>query len=180
MKFLYCLCVMIALFTAGCGQKDAETSSTAPISIMNYTFNAKPHELSFSRVPSRVIVCGNSAVDTLITLGAGNRILAVSLTDSRDIENYRRKLPQAEISGTFIPRENAVMLQPDLIVGWRRFFDAKQLGDTTEWGKQGIPAYIQEASGPIPSLGNFPPCTVESEKTFIMHMGQIFREESKA
>lgn len=180
MKILYCVLAAIAIFITGCGQKYGENPQASSISIMNYTFDAKPHALYFDHLPSRVVVCGNSAADTIMALGAGKRIRAVSLTDSTNKKNYQEQLPQAIISGQFLSKEEAVMMEPDLIVGWRRFFDPKQLGDTTEWGKRGVPAYIQEASGPIPSLGNFPPCTIESEKAFITNMGKIFQEESKA
>lgn len=178
-KWLAVLLAAVLIGSAGCGEEDPGNGGGA-VRVMNYTFQAKPHELVFQDVPERVLVCGESGAETLAALSAGSRIAAVVLTDGSAEARIREKLPQAEILRNGIAREYAVTLRPDFILGWRRFFDERQLGDTADWSRQGIPAYIEEASGPIPAVEPFPPCTVDSEKAFITHMGQIFREEEKA
>lgn len=170
----------ILIASSGCSGEEKVSTGTPILQITNYTYNAAPHLLKFSKIPKQVIVCGNSTADTLIALGVGDRIKVLSLSDASEKETYQQILPHAVITNEVVSREEAIMQKPDFIVGWRRFFGTKQLGDTVEWGRQGIPAYIQEASGPIPALGNFPPCTIDSEKIFISHMGQIFHKEEEA
>lgn len=174
--FLICAC----LLSAACGpQKDAG-SKQGNLSIANYNFVGEPINVEFKHVPRKILVCGNSGVHTLLALGAGEQITAVVLTDAGEKESLQQQLPQAKIYTQSLQLEAATMLQPDFILGWRRFFAETQLGDTMTWISKGVPAYIQDASGPIPAKGNFPACTINSEKNFIRNMGLITGKTQQA
>lgn len=149
--------------------------------VENYNFYGKKQNVGFSKEPEKIIVCGNSGIDTIIALGAGNKIVACVLTEPMQKMYYQKLLPNAKIYTQALSLESVTELQPDFILGWRRFFSDSGLKDTSEWISKGIPAYIQDASGPIPAKGNFPDSTVESEINFIRNMGIIFnkQEESK-
>lgn len=154
--------------------------ATDIMKLNNFTFNGTPYEISIVNVPQRTIVCGNSAIDTLIALGVGDNIIGAVLSDGFSRNQYGEMLSGAYIFTNPLSKEAALMLKPDFILGWRRFFGDKRLGNTVFWNENGIPAYIQDASGPIPNLGNFPPCTIESEINFISNMGKVFKQEQKA
>lgn len=166
---------------SGCKKqtKFVDSGKIEYIKVENFKFNGEPNILNFADIPKRVIVCGNSAIDTLIYLGVGDSIITAVITENIDITDYRNKLPNAEIFVRPISQEYAVLMQPDFIIGQRRFFSEKLLGGPSFWGNKKVPAYIQEASGPIPSLRGFPPCTIESEKRFLINMGAIFRKEKE-
>lgn len=175
------LCLACTLLTLlGCGHSEQPKAQQAGCKIENYTFTAEPHMLTFKAKPQRVVVAGNSALDTLIALGEQDSIVAAVMTERMDEQYYKKQLPKTEIFVNPLSKETLFQYRPDFILGWRRFFSDKQLGNTTFWDSRGVPAYIQEASGPIPALENFPPCTIASEKRFIRNMGKIFQKEAKA
>jgi len=173
----FLVCALVSIL--GCGHSDQKVQQEG-CKIENYTFNAEPHMLTFKAKPQRIVVASNSALDTLIAFGEQENILAAIMTERLDEQYYRKLLPKTEIFIYPMSKETLLQYRPDFILGWRRFFSDKQLGNTTFWDSRSVPAYIQEASGPIPALDKFPPCTIESEKRFIRNMGKIYRKDAQA
>ena len=177
-KFLIiCLSCIICF---GCSKENQKTNSESMITVDNYTFYGDEQRVGFIKSPKRVLVCGTSGVDTLIALGVRENLVAAVLTESASKEEYEKKLPGCSVYNQPLQLEKVVALQPDFILGWRRFFAQTQLGDTTTWIRSGIPAYIQDASGPIPAKGKFPACTIDSEINFIHNMGMVFSRQERA
>lgn len=175
------LCLLfICLLCAACGPQAATDKNSNAVSVTNYTFTGEPQQVNFAHIPQRILVCGNSGVETLLALGAGDKIVAAVLTDAQDKDVLQSKLPKAKIYTQPLQMEGAVALEPDFILGWRRFFADNQLGDTSSWLAKGIAAYIQDASGPIPAKGKFPACTIASEKNFIRNMGAVLGKTVEA
>lgn len=175
-KFWVKICVVLGLCLActACAPQAASEPKGAVVQVDNFTFFGEPQRVSVAKTPQRAVVCGSSALDTLIALGAGDRVAAAVVTDGVPLEQYRKDLPKAQVYGQALSLEKVMELQPDFLLAWRRFFADSQLGNTTVWQQRGIPAYIQDASGPIPAKGKFPDCTVDSEINFIRNMGMIF------
>lgn len=146
----------------------------------NYNFVGEPFNVEVRQTPQKILICGNSGAETLLALGAGEQLTAVVLTDAGAQERLQKLLPHAQIYTQPLQLEAATLLAPDFILGWRRYFADNQLGDTTNWIAKGIPAYIQDASGPIPAKGNFPACTIASEQNFIRNMGVILGRQQQA
>lgn len=185
MKFWRILLVsMLALgllVHSGCGRNDKKSSTTEEkLTIQNYSYSGAAHKLVFTAKPKRVVVAGNSTLDTLIAFGEQDSIVAAVLSEKTQEEYYKKLLPKTEVRDQALSKEALIAYKPDFIVGWRRYFSDKQMGNTSFWSDRGVPAYIQEASGPIPSLEGFPPCTIDSEKTFINNMGKVFHKDQKA
>lgn len=174
------LLVFACLFCTACGEKTNNDNHNGVRSVTNYKFTGEPLKVEVSKTPEKILVCGNSGVETLLALGAGEQITAVVLTDALAEEGLRKQLPQAKIYTHPLQLEAVTLLNPDFILGWRRYFADNQLGDTTTWIAKGIPAYIQDASGPIPAKGNFPACTIASEQQFIRNMGLLLDKQQKA
>lgn len=180
-KKLACLGILLAcLLCAACGSKEPPHEDGAAVSVSNYSFVGEAQQVEVKQEPQRVLVCGNSGVKTLLALGAGEKIVAAVLTEAEEAEALQKQLPQAKVYTQPLQLEAATMLQPDFILGWRRFFADNQLGDTKAWIAKGVPAYIQDASGPIPAKGRFPACTIASEKRFISNMGKIMHRQKRA
>lgn len=182
-KIIICTILLFFLIISGCGTvPDIPEQNTDKLTktIENFNFDGTKRSFSVEHVPENIMVCGNNAADTLIAFGEGSKISTLILTNTYDKEKYIRALPQAEIYTASISQEAAIELKPDFILAQRRFFDDKVLGSNLFWFNNGVMTYIQDASGPIPSLGNFPKCTIESEKNFISNMGKIFGKEDIA
>lgn len=174
------LLVFACLCCAACGEQQRNDNHNGVRSVANYKFTGEPLKVEVSKAPGKILVCGNSGAETLLALGAGEQITAVVLTDALAEESLRKQLPQAKIYTQPLQLEAVTLLNPDFILGWRRYFADNQLGDTTTWIAKGIPAYIQDASGPIPAKGNFPACTIASEQQFIRNMGLLLDKQQKA
>lgn len=164
-KLFWCFCLLLCcLGCVACGPQQDKSSDRQNISVNNYNFFGDEQKVLFKQVPQRILVCGNSGVETLVALGAGDKITAAVLTEAEDKGRLQALLPNTRIYTQPLQLEAAVALQPDFILGWRRYFADNQLGDTSSWIAKGIPAYIQDASGPVPAKGRFPACTIASEK----------------
>ena len=172
-KLLSIVFVCLCLLCSACGSQDAAGKSDGVTSVANYNFFGEPINVKVKQAPQKILVCGNSGAKTLLALGAGEQITAVVLTDAGEREALQKQLPQAKIYTQPLQLEAATLLAPDFILGWRRYFADNQLGDTTSWIAKGVPAYIQDASGPIPAKGKFPACTITSEQKFIRNMGLV-------
>ena len=166
--------VVLCVCCAACAPQAVREQSEAVAQVDNFTFFGEPQQVKVYATPKRAVVYGASALDTLLALQVGDNIAAAVVTDGASPDEYRRRLPRAQIYGQALTLEKVVELQPDFLLAWRRFFAASQLGDTAVWLQRGVPAYIQDASGPVPAKGNFPACTVESEMNFIRNMGIVF------
>lgn len=172
-KLLSIIFVCLCLLCSACGPQDTAGKSDGVTSVANYNFFGEPINVKVKQAPQKILVCGNSGAKTLLALGAGEQITAVVLTDAGEREALQKQLPQAKIYTQPLQLEAATLLAPDFILGWRRYFADNQLGDTTSWIAKGVPAYIQDASGPIPAKGKFPACTIASEQKFIRNMGLV-------
>lgn len=179
-KLLSIVFVCLCLLCSACGPQDAAGKSDSVTSVANYNFFGEPINVKVKQAPQKILVCGNSGAKTLLALGAGEQITAVVLTDAGEREALQKQLPQAKIYTQPLQLEAATLLAPDFILGWRRYFADNQLGDTTSWIAKGVPAYIQDASGPIPAKGKFPACTIASEQQFIRNMGLLLDKQQKA
>lgn len=184
-KFKICAIALITvlLFISGCGSIESQQDERIYYNnnvIKNYNFDGTERLIQFSKIPEHILVCGNNAADTLLAFGEGKKISVLVLTDIEQKNKYSKLLPDAKIYSGTIGQEAALMYKPDFILAERRFFDDKILGNNSFWNSNGIQTYIQDASGPIPSLGKFPPCTINSEKVFISNVGKIFCKEKIA
>lgn len=179
-SLLALLSAAVISFSAGCSSTAPSAPPPAAVSAQTFTYAGDPVTVSAPAAPTRVVAAGNSAIDTLAALGVSDAITAAVTTEGRSPDAYRDLLPQADISDAPFSKEYLLTKTPDCIIGWRRFFSPKQMDDALFWSGKGCAAYIEDASGPIPSLDPFPPCTVESEENFIRNMGRLFRREKEA
>ncbi len=172
--------MLACLLCAACGPQEPAGGAGGSVTVSNYSFVGEAQQVQVKQEPQRVLVCGNSGVKTLLALGVGDKIVAAVLTEAEEADALQKQLPHAKVYTQPLQLEAATLLQPDFILGWRRFFADNQLGDTKVWIAKGVPAYIQDASGPVPAKGRFPACTIASEKRFISNLGKIMHRQRQA
>ena len=140
----------------------------------------KKIEIGFSKVPQRVIANRIYVAETLIALGAEKNILAVNYQNT---DRYKEYLPQykeqaenlSKITFDNLKVEEAISLQPDLIIGWLTTFDNKGLGTTDFWNKRGVHTYINTTSNGLTKHEK-----IEDQEKFILDMGKIFQKETES
>lgn len=107
-------------------------------------------------------------------------ILAVNYQNT---DRYKEYLPQykeqaddlSKITFDNLTVEEAINLQPDLIIGWLSTFNGKSLETTDFWNKRGVNTYIN-----ITSNGLTKHETIEDQEKFILDMGKIFQKEAES
>lgn len=148
--------------------------------VRTYDSLKKPVTVSFSKIPERVIINRLNGAETLMALGAADRIIAVNMQNTDWGKPYDdRYMEQGKalekITYRNLTKEEAVLLNPDCIIGWYSTFTDKRLGTTDFWNARQVATYIQATSNMVkPGAG------VEDECRFITDMGLIFHAESQA
>ena len=163
--FLLCGAVLLFCLYAVRISYPADTSGSLEVQavteVRTYDSLKKPVTVSFSKIPERVIINRLNGAETLMALGAADRIIAVNMQNTDWGKPYDdRYMEQGKalekITYRNLTKEEAVLLNPDCIIGWYSTF-------------------IQATSNMVkPGAG------VEDECRFITDMGLIFHAESQA
>ena len=180
---LGCFLVCCLILNSGCSMDSKPTDTVSQnLVIQNFDFNGNPMQISFSKVPERVIVARPEILDIMKALHVEKHICAAYITKDRktEIPELQKEMPNVTFYTQELDRETALMEHPDFILGWRMSFRKGSLGDTAFWNERHTPTYIEENSGPVPAVTPFPPSTVESEIQFIRNLGQIFHKTQEA
>jgi len=153
----------------------AEQSTHYPLVIDTYDANGTPVQTTFQRAPQRIIVDEVNALETLLILGQGERIVGAALSTSGvSYARLQREYPEefakvAPVIQNAIGREQAVALQPDFILAWKASFTPRWYGSTSWWQERGVNTYVIATANHV-----LKDATVEDECRFIDDMGRIF------
>ena len=153
----------------------AEQSTHYPLVIDTYDANGTPVQTTFQRAPQRIIVDEVNALETLLILGQGERIVGAALSTSgvsyaRLQREYPEEFAKVEpVIQNAIGREQAVALQPDFILAWKASFTSRWYGSTSWWQERGVNTYVIATANHV-----LKDATVEDECRFIDDMGRIF------
>ena len=158
----------------------AEQSTHYPIVVNTYDANGTPVQTTFQRAPQRIIVDEVNALETLLILGQGERIVGAALSTSgvsyaRLQREYPEEFAKVEpVIQNSIGREQAVALQPDFILAWKASFTPRWYGNTAWWQERGVNTYVIATANHV--LND---ATVEDECRFIDDMGRIFDRKAQ-
>jgi len=153
----------------------AEQSTHYPIVVNTYDASGAPVRTTFQRAPQRIIVDEVNALETLLILGQGERIVGAALSTSGvSYARLQREYPEefakvAPVIQNAIGREQAVALQPDFILAWKASFTPRWYGSTSWWQERGVNTYVIATANHV-----LKDATVEDECRFIDDMGRIF------
>jgi len=149
-------------------------SSHYPVTVTTYNWAKEPVEITFNEAPERVVAIYQSAIETLLALDQGDKIVAASYLDDPVKEEFKESFDKIKYYKQLPTKEEILALEPDFITSWYSLFAEKVYGDVSFWHERDINTYIQQNSG-VKS-----PNTLENEYQDIINMGKIFNVEDKA
>ena len=149
--------------------------------VKNYQVTGE-NETVYDRVPQRVLAVGENINETLVALGAEDKVICpvrygnpYYVPEPEYAERYNRIRFQKD---PILNPETVLALSPDLIVSGQSLFTEKRLKSTEFWNNRGIHTFL-------PRNANRPALrtqreTLEKEYDFILGLGIIFNKEAKA
>lgn len=156
-------------------QKEEEKASHYPVTITTYTYEGEPVEQTFEKAPEKVIAIYQSALENLLALGLGDRIIYTGGMDVEVKDEWKEELAKVKNVGEKSLSKEAVLdMEPDMICSWKSYFGEKMLGDVSFWHERGIHTYAMLNSG-IKK-----PNKLEYEYEDILTLGKIFDREEEA
>ena len=156
----------------------AVQESYSPVSIRNSNSKQEWEWDVYTQPPKRTAAFWQNSVETLLALGAGDRIvMAIGVPDRKYLRpEYRQMYDQIPYKSMEMPdMETMLMAEPDLILGWSSTFNAKNLRSTDFWKERGIHTYIAGSTSPI-----YPKRTLDEEYRYVMELGEIFGKKERA
>lgn len=179
MFFLCCL------FISGCKSIETDrypaSDKAVAFSIENYDSSMKPHIYKFTQHPQRIVALWQNSIETLIALGAGDKIIAAAGVYNEKhlnpdyLEAYKRiPVRQTQI----FSQENILMMHPDFIAGWLFDFTGKgrSIGSSSFWEERNVNIYMNLMNGAEFKAHH----TIEDELQYITDLGKIVGNETKA
>ncbi|WP_304278614.1 ABC transporter substrate-binding protein [Phascolarctobacterium succinatutens] len=179
MFFLCCL------FISGCKSIETDrhpaSDKAVAFSIENYDSSMKPHIYKFTQHPQRIVALWQNSIETLIALGAGDKIIAVAGVYNEKhlnpeyLEAYKRiPVRQTQI----FSQENVLLMHPDFIAGWLFDFTGKgrSIGTSSFWEERNVNVYMNLMNGAEFKAQH----TVDDELKYIMDLGKIVGNEAQA
>ncbi len=151
------------------------------VKVRNYNVVGENNVL-YDRAPRRAIAVGENINETLVALGAGDRIICsvrygnpLYRPEPENAEGYARLDFQ---DGFRLNVETALFLSPDFIVSGQSLFTEKRMRDTDFWQRRGVNTFFPlNANSPYDREHRE---SLENEFAFILGLGRIFDEEEKA
>lgn len=179
MFFLCCL------FISGCKSIETDrhpaSDKAVAFSIENYDSSMKPHIYKFTQHPQRIVALWQNSIETLIALGAGDKIIAAAGVYNEKhlnpdyLEAYKRiPVRQTQI----FSQENVLLMHPDFIAGWLFDFTGKgrSIGNSSFWEERNVNVYMNLMNGAEFKAQH----TMEDELKYITDLGKIVGNEAQA
>ena len=186
MKRLICLMLATLAVLAGCSTEpavlqDTKNKNEYSFSIQNYASNRQEHTYYYQAHPQRILALWQNSVETLIALGAADKIIAVGgianekYLKPEHLEAFR-KIPIR--SRQVFSQEDVLLMKPDFILGWLFDFTgkARSIGTTDFWEKRNVNIYMN-----LMDNAEFKNRHVlEDEIRYILDVGKIADREKQA
>ena len=169
----------------GDGNRDSSYSDGQPVTITTFTdYNGNTAELTFFDIPDRVVVGCNTALNLLLYLGLGDRIVGVYYNEEEvwdevadEYAELVQRIGSVDESGSKNLSQNistSVLLswEPDLVIGW------------VSWNNEGLGSveFFQDNGCNVMSFNSMTNSSfrnLESMKTDYDNIGRIFEVEDK-
>ncbi len=184
------LSLVIGLSFVGCSKTETKTEDTTtkkvektnetkdnyyPVTITTHNSNKEEIKVTIKEKPKKALAVYQDSIETMLALGLEDNIVAAAGLDHKVKDEYREAFKKVKYLDEFTPsKENTMMLQPDLIVGWDSLFTDKTLGTVDFWQNKGKNTYMALNSGAVEHK------TIKNECEDILNIGKIFNVEDKA
>ena len=161
--------------------KDADDEAYYPITISTYTYDREPIELTFDKMPERVICAYQDNIELMLALGLEDKVIYAFGMDDEVSDTYADAFAQIDYSQQRPSKEDVIAMQPDFIMGWYSLFKEDRLDDINFWSERDCNTYIALNSGILGSSKDVAQ-VVEHEYEDILTIGKIFncQEEAEA
>lgn len=182
------LWIILVLPLVACGRDNPEPISSVPpvgqspdrsysVTINNYDEAGNPLSYTYGKVPERVIITHPGATELLLEFGLGKHILATIAPYGAPPAAVAEQYAKLNIlKARYVPgQEEALAMQPDLIIGWAHNFRDAELGEVKTWQERGVGTYILPSTLPKSS-----PTLENSVYPLILDIGSLFGARDKA
>lgn len=167
---------------AGCGstgtkeatQETSKDTKTEVVTVSNYNYAKDKIDLTFEKVPERVVTVYQSPLEIMLALGLEDKVVAASQLDSDVKPEFEKAFEKIKYYDEAPSKEEVMGLKPDLIYSWYSYFGPEKLGEVTDWIDRGTNTYMMQNSGAVK------PDTLQNEYDDILTIGKIFKVEPKA
>ncbi len=152
-------------------EEPAEAEDYGTVVIDNYG-----HEVTFTKMPERVISMNIQTTEMMLALGLGDKIIGCSYNTCEVLPEYKEAFDQIPIlSDTYASHEAIIGEEPDFVIGRNTAFREKTSGTVEQFEAAGIPAY--QSQGTIVS-GR--PEEMDDVYADLLNLGKIFKVEDRA
>lgn len=141
----------------------------------------KSHVYKFTQHPQRIVALWQNSIETLIALGAGDKIIAAAGVYNEKhlnpeyLEAYKRiPVRQTQI----FSQENVLLMHPDFVAGWLFDFTGKgrSIGTSSFWEERNVNVYMNLMNGAEFKAQH----TIDDELQYITDLGKIVGNEARA
>lgn len=152
------------------------SDSHYPVDITTYNYEGNEIITTYDKAPEKVLAVYQGSIETMLSLGLSDHIVAAAGLDNEVDDSLKADFKTLNYLDAFSPpKEDVIMLEPDMILSWGSLFGEKNLGDVGYWIEKGCNTYINSNT----RRGNHNR-TLENEYTDILNLGKIFNVEDKA
>ena len=145
-----------------------------PVTITTYNADGEKIELTFDKAPEKVLCVYQSAIENMLALGLGDRVIANAMLDVPVKDEWKDQFDKVEYFEKAPSKEAVLDMAPDMIISWSSYFRDKTLGDVKFWHDRDVKTYINLNSG----IMN--PNKLEYEYEDIRNIGRIFNKNAEA
>ncbi|MGN6712884.1 ABC transporter substrate-binding protein [Anaerocolumna jejuensis] len=157
-----------------------EKRTEYPVTITTYGSDGKELVTTYKKAPEKVLAVYQGSIETLLTLGLEERIVATAGLDNEVPDSLKAAFSKTNYLDEFTPSlETVTMLEPDMILSWGSLFKEKTLGAASAWIEKGTNTYINSNARPATGEVSYDR-TLENEYKDILNLGVIFDVQDKA
>ena len=181
---------LLSVFLTSCGNVTQYSEHATPkqnstkdaaFTIASYDSDLKLHDYAYYKHPERILALWQNSVETLIALGAADKIIAFGgLANENYLKpEHKEAFEQIPIrSRQVFSQEDVLLMQPDFILGWYFDFSGKgrSIGTTDFWNRRNVNIYMNLLNG-----AEFQPVhKLEDEIKYISDVGKIVGRQKQA
>ena len=145
-----------------------------PVTVETYSADGEKIELTFDKAPEKVLCVYQSAIENMLALGLGDRVIANAMLDVPVKDEWKDQFDKVQYFEKAPSKEAVLDMAPDMIISWSSYFRDKTLGDVKFWHDRGVKTYINLNSGIMK------PDKLEYEYQDIRTLGKIFNKNEEA
>lgn len=179
----------VGLILSGCGKSESvlptELAGDFQVNVVNLSienyFVKGDNIQSFDHIPARIVVTGETEIETVLDLGLEKYIVMAIASNYRSFhmkEANQLKLEKLPFKNrAYLNVEYVTALHPDILIAEQDRFVSNGLRDTDYWNSRGVRTMVPPNSN-TPSK-HIRLETLEQDMNFLHNLGEIFQVEER-